>query len=166
MKLIKYLFYKWKLPIYAALSAVFSLMFMLVTTGNIDVFLRMLTVVLCLLLTLRASDDIFDYERDSGRKTQHLSKNQLIIFGCTLSVIYVLLNILFFGVFGVLSLAAVAYILLMEMLPPLKIAYMALLFLFYIYVNCGCLLWYHHAVIVGCLVASALYYVIKRKVRK
>ena len=35
MKLIKYLFYKWKLPIYAALSAVISLLLMLVTAGGI-----------------------------------------------------------------------------------------------------------------------------------
>lgn len=166
MKLIKYLFYKWKLPIYAAISAVISLVLTLITNSGAEVFLRMLPVVLSLLLVLRSSDDIFDYERDSGRKTQHLSRNQLIIFGCVMAALYVLLNILFFGVFGVLSLAAVAYILLMEKLPPLKIAYMALLFLFYLYVNCGCLLWYHLAVIVGCLVASALYYVIKRKVRK
>lgn len=166
MKLIKYLFYKWKLPIYAALSAVISLLLMLVTAGGIGVFLRMLPVVLCLLLTLRASDDIFDYEHDSGRKTQHLSKKQLVIFGCDMAALYVLLNILFFGVFGVLSIAAVAYILLMEKLPPLKTAYMALLFLYYICAVCGGVLWHHLAVILGCVAVSVLYYIIKGKVRK
>ncbi len=166
MKLIKYLFYKCKLPIYAAISAVISLVLIIITGGGIAVFLRMLPVVLCLLLTLRASDDIFDYEQDSGRKTQHLSKKELVIFGCVMAALYVLLNILFFGVFGVLSLAAVGYILLMEKLPPLKIAYMALLFLYYIWAVCGCLLWYHLAVILGCAAVSALYYIIKRKVRK
>ena len=166
MKLIKYLFYKWKLPIYAALSAVISLVLMLITSSGIAVFLRMLPVVLSLLLTLRASDDFFDFEKDIGRKTQHLNKKQLIIFGCFLSVIYVLLNMLFFGVVGLCSIAALGYILLMEKFPLLKIAYMALLFLFYIYVNFGFPMWYHFAVIVGCIVASALYYMIKRRVRK
>lgn len=166
MKHIKYLFYKGKLPIYAAVSAVISLLIMLVTDGGINVFLRMLPVALCLLLILRASDDIFDYEQDSGRKTQHLSKKQLIIFGFVMAVLYVLLNILFFGVFGVLSIAAVAYILLMEKLPPLKMAYMALLFLYYICAVCGFVLWYHLVVILGCVAVSVLYYIIKGKVRK
>ena len=166
MKLIKYLLYKSKLLIYTGLSAVISLVLMLITGSVIAVFMRMLPVVLCLLLALRASDDIFDYEKDSGKKTQYLSKKQLIAFGCSLSALYVLLNVMFFGILGLCSIAAVGYIILMEKLSPLKIAYMALLFLFYIYVNCGCLLWYHLAAIVGCLAASALYYIIKEGVRK
>lgn len=166
MKLIKYLLYKWKLPIYIVFSAVISFVMALVTVGGLPVFLCMLPIVLCLLLALRISDDLFDYENDSGRKTQHLSKKQLIILCCVLAVLYVLLNILFYGIFGVLSIAAVGYILLMEKLPPLKIAYMALLFLYYIYANSGSLQWYHLTVIFGCLVVSALYYMIKRRVRK
>ena len=166
MKLIKYLFYKCKLPIYLAAAAVFAFVLTLITDGGASVFLKLLPVVLALLMTLRASDDYFDYEKDSGRKTQHLTKKQLVVLGCALAALYVMLNVSFYGILGLLSLIAVGYILLMEKLPLLKTAYMAILFLYYIYLSCGCVLWYHLIVILCCFAASALYDLIKRKVRK
>lgn len=166
MKLIKYLFGKFMLPAYIIVSAVLSLVFTLAAGGGLPVFLRMLPVVPCLLLTLRASDDIFDYEKDGTRKTQYLGKGELIALACAASAVFVTLNVLFYGWIGFASLAAVGYIPLQEKLPPLKTAYMALLFLFYFCVNRTAFGAVQLAVTAGCLAASAAYYIIKRKVRK
>lgn len=166
MKLIKYLFRKFMLPVYIIISAVISIIFTLVAGADFSVFLRMLPVVLCLLLLLRASDDLFDYETDSTKKTQHLSKKALIILASVIALLYISLNVAFYGLIGLISIAAVVYIPIQEKLPMLKIAYMALLFLYYFYANCTALIWIHFAAAVVCLIVSAVYYIFKRKVRK
>ena len=166
MKLISYLFKKCMLPAYAAAAAVISLAFVLAAGGAAQMFLRMLPVVLLLLLTLRAADDFFDYEKDSAKKTQHLKKSGLIALACVCAAAFAALNVVFYGAKGLIILAAVGYIPLMEKLPPLKTAYMALLLLFYFWVEQTPPHWGRLAVIVGCFAASAAYHFIKRKVKK
>lgn len=166
MKLIRYLLNKALLPLYVLAAAVISAVLALFSDDFLSAFLRMLPIVLSLLITLRAFDDIFDYERDSGRKTQHLSKRALIIFACVMSAAYVLLNLFFYGLWGALSIAAVGYILLMEKLPALKTAYMALLFLYYFRLNCESLGAVQLAVCAGCLAVSAAFHIYKLYRRK
>lgn len=169
MKLIRYLFNKAMLPLYTIAAAVIAAVIALFSDEFLSVFLRMLPIVLSLLVTLRTFDDIFDYKFDRGRKTQHLSIRALIIFACVMSVAYVALNVLFYGMRGAVSVVAIGYILLMEKLPVLKMAYMALLFLYYFRINCHRLGVLHLAVCAGCLVASAgfhIYKLYRRRVRK
>jgi len=166
MKLIKYLFRKFILLAYIIISAVISSVFGLVCGDGFNVLLKMFPIVLSLLLMLRVSDDIFDYEKDSANRKQYLSRTELAVFGCVIAIIFVVMNILYYGVIGIVSLVAVGYIGFMEKFPPLKIAYMALLFLFYFYVNDTALNFAKLAVIIGCLIVSAVYYIIKRKARK
>ncbi len=169
MKLIRYLMNKAMLPLYLLAAAVIAAVLALLSDGFIPSFFPMLPIVLCLLIAIRVFDDIFDYEKDSTRKTQYLSKKELIILCCVISAVYVILNNLFFGIFGALSIAAIGYILLMEKLPVLKMLFMALLFLYYFRLNCERVGAMHIAVCVGCIAVSALFYFYKlhkRKVRK
>lgn len=154
------------LPVYIIVSAAIAIIFVLASDVKMAAFGRMLPSVLCLILTIRAADDIFDYEKDAQRKTQPLSKNQLIIFGCVCAAAFVLLNTAFYGAIGLLSLAAIGYIIIQEKFEILKIAYMALMFIFYFYANCISIGKTQLIVISGCLIISAIYYFIKRKVRK
>ncbi|MBQ7132388.1 MAG: hypothetical protein IJO29_07420 [Oscillospiraceae bacterium] len=166
MKLTQYLFRKFMLPIYVIVSAAISIIFILASNAGITAFGRMLPSVLCLILTIRIADDIFDYEKDAQSKTQPLSKNQLIVFGCVCAAVFVLLNTAFYGAIGILSLAAIGYIIIQEKLEILKIAYMALMFIFYFCANCISIGKTQLIVISGCLIISSIYYFIKRKVRK
>lgn len=166
MKLIKYLFRKFILPIYVIISSILALIFTLATAGKFPLFLQMLPIILCLLLTLRASDDVFDYENDLLTKKQYLNKLELTIFACLTAAVFVLLNFMYYGIKGLVSIAALGYILLQEKFPLLKTSYMALLFAFYFYVNCSSLNTIHLAVTVACFAASTVYYIFKRKVRK
>ncbi len=165
MKLIKYLFNKWMLPIYAAVAAVFALVFALLA-GGLPVFLRMLPIAFLLLWTLRATDDISDYEHDSIRKTQHLTRRTLVVFAAVTAVLFTVLSVLFFGARGLMSLAAVAYILLMERFEPLKILYLPLVLICFFWIIAGGLNAVQIAVSAGCMLASLAYFVYKRKVRK
>ncbi len=165
MKLIKYLINKKMLLIYIAgalvISAVFGLM-----AWSVSGFLRLIPITFCLLLIMRACDDISDYEADSTHKTQYLSKRSLAIFTCVLSVCFVLLNLLFFGWLGLICTAAIAYILLMERAELLKIPLMALLVAYYFCMVCGGLGWIQISACACCLLISAAYFLYKRKVRK
>lgn len=169
MKLIPYLMNKAMLPLYLLAAAVIAAVLALLSDEFISSFFPMLPIVLCLLITIRAFDDIFDYEKDSTRKTQYLSKKELIILACVMSAVYVVLNVVFFGFWGAFSLAAIAYIIIMEKLPVLKMLFMALLFLYYFRLNCERVGAMHIAVCVGCVAVSALFHFYKlhkRKVRK
>ncbi len=166
MKLIRYFLNKAMLPLYILAAAVMSMVIALFSDELLTAFLRMLPIVLCLLIALRAFDDASDYEKDSGRKTQHLSKRGLVILAWTMSAVYVLLNILLYGMWGAVSIAAVAYILLMDKLPVFKTAYMALLFLYYFRLNCTGIGIAQLAVCAGCLAVSAVFHIYKLHRRK
>ncbi len=165
MKLIKYLFNKFMLPIYAAAALIFSMVPVLISGGGIPLLLRLFPIILCLLVAVRAGDDIFDYEQDSARKTQYLSRRELIALFASVSLLYVVLNVVLFGACGVISPAAVGYILLMEKQPLIKLLYMPLLFVYYFFLS-GELGLLQLAVSAAFLAVSAAYYLFKRKVRK
>ncbi len=166
MKLIKYLFRKLMLPSYIIASAVISAVFTLTAQGGIPVFLRMTAVTLLILLILRAYDDISDFEKDSKRRKQYLSRKELIILACILSVSFVVLNTVFYGFTGLISIAAVGYILLMEKLSPLKTALMPLLFTFYYYADGSKTGGVQLLTIAVCFIAALAYYIIKGRMRK
>ena len=166
MKLIKYLFRKFMLPSYIIVSAVISVIFTLTAQCGIPVFLRMTAVTLLILLILRAFDDISDFESDSKRKKQYLSRKELIILACTLSVSFVVLNAVFYGFTGLISIAVLGYILLMEKLSPLKTALMPLLFTFYYYANGSKIGGVQLLTTAVCFTAALAYYIIKGKMRK
>lgn len=166
MKLIRYLFRKMLLPCYILIAGAISAIFMLAANGGWSELLRMLPVVLLLLLMMRAADDYFDYEKDSERRTQHLSKRALILLFSICAAVFVTINILFYGAFGTISLAAVLYILLMDKLPLLKLFFMALLFLYYFFMNCAVVGVLQYSVSAACLIISTVYCLVKRKVRR
>jgi len=154
------------LPSYIIVSAVISAVFTLTAQDGIPVFLRMTAVTLLILLILRAWDDICDFESDSKRKKQYLSKKELIILACTLSAVFVVLNAAFYGFAGLISIAVLGYLLLMEKLPPLKTALMPLLFTFYYYANGSEIGAVQILTIAVCFAAALAYYIIKGKMRK
>lgn len=163
MKVIQYWCRKGMTAVYLAAAAVIAAVFAAADGRGVPVFLRMLPAVYCLLLLFRTADDWFDYEKDSGRKPQPLSKKQLICMFCVLSVICVLLHVLLFGCKGLFVLAAVVLILLTEKIPLLKPVYLAGMFLFYFALNGTVPGIRQLAVCIGGLLASVLYAGVKRK---
>lgn len=166
MKVLKYLFRKGMLPLYCLASAVISFVFSCSTGGGESVFVRLLPMVLCILLLLRGLDDHADFEKDAGTKTQHLSKQGLLMLILLAAVCFISLNLLFYGAKGFFSLAAVGFFLLMQKLPLLKTFCLMLAFLYFFClegVNIGVM---QIMVLLGCGAASLIFHMLKRRKRK
>lgn len=166
MKVLKYLFRKGMLPLYCLAAAVISFVFSCSTGGGGSVFVRIFPMVLCILLLLRGLDDHADFEKDAGTKTQHLSKQGLLMLILLAAVCFISLNLLFYGAKGFFSLAAVGFFLLMQKLPLLKTFCLMLAFLYFFClegVNIGVM---QIMVLLGCGVASLIFHMLKRRKRK
>lgn len=166
MKVLKYLFRKGMLPLYFLASAVISFVFSCSTGGGGSVFVRIFPMVLCILLLLRGLDDHADFEKDAGTKTQHLSKQGLLMLILLAAVCFISLNLLFYGAKGFFSFAAVGFFLLMQKLPLLKTFCLMLAFLYFFClegVNIGVM---QIMVLLGCGAASLIFHMLKRRKRK
>lgn len=166
MSALKYLFRKGLLPLYFAASAVISLVFVLLAGAGGAAALRMLPSVLCILLMLRALDDYCDFEKDSTGKVQYLTKRALLVFFSVLAAVFVFLNVGFYGNMGLLSVLAIGYFLSMQKLPFLKMPCMALMFLYFSVISRTPLTAVRIAALLGCLGASAVYHILKRRGKK
>ncbi|MCQ2417808.1 MAG: hypothetical protein MJ071_08370 [Oscillospiraceae bacterium] len=114
MNLIRYWSRKGYWAIYLCVSVVITLMIGLSSAEKKETFLRMLPVCYGLLLMLRTLDDIYDYEKDRSCKVQDLTKRQLQIMLCVLSVLWTLLHVWIWGMSGLISVGIIAYVLFME----------------------------------------------------
>ncbi len=112
MKLLKYFFKKGMLPIYAAIGILFGGAVAYVTDSKISVFF--ILSVFCLALFLRFTDDIFDYERDKGKKPQHLTKITLCLLALAAALLFTVFNVIVFRLLGFLSIIFVLYALAQE----------------------------------------------------
>lgn len=163
MNVIKYWSRKGMAALYLAAAAVIAAFFAAVGTGGIPLFGRMLPIIYVLLLLFRNADDWFDFKKDTGNKPQPLTKKQLGIMFCILSIICTFLHLLLFGRIGLWGIATIAAILIAETVPLLKPAYLPGSFLLYFWlsgIECGRS---QIVVCVGCLLVSAVYAGFKRK---
>ena len=149
--------------VYLAAAAVIAAAFAAADGNGVSVCLRMLPVIFLLLLLFRTADDRFDYEKDSGRKPQPLTPEQLTCMFGILALICALLHLLLFGIAGLTGIIIIVLIPLAEKLPPVKSFFLAGAFLYYFALNGTAIGSRHLLVCAGCLLASAVYAVIKRK---
>ncbi|MBQ8921251.1 MAG: hypothetical protein IJ060_03700 [Oscillospiraceae bacterium] len=131
MKLIRYWCRKGLAAVYLAAALLMALLFAWQAGAGMPCVLPMTALSWCFMLMLRTADDCFDYEQDRGRKKQYLRKNQLLLMLCVLGAVLVLLHLWFFGMPGLICLAAVGYIPLMNRFPVIKPAFLPLLFAMY-----------------------------------
>lgn len=163
MRIVRYWSRKGLAAVYLAAALLLTMLYTWQADLRFADALRMLPVIFGYLLLLRTADDWFDYKKDSGKKTQHLRRQELLVmFGC-ISLMMLLLHLYLFGLSGICCLAAIAYLLLMNRAAVLKCPYLALLFALYDLLN-GTAYGGKQAVIcLSCLFISAVYAVIKRK---
>lgn len=154
------------LPIYALISAVISLVFVFTTQMTAFGLVYMIPIILTLLFMIRIYDDISDFEKDEESKEQPLAKKELIILGAVLTIIFATLNILSFGLFGLISLFVPVYIVLEEKITFLKALFLPLMVIYFYFASCTDIRLVQ-AVVIGVSVLFAVAYIlIKRRKRK
>ncbi len=110
---------------------------------------------LLLLFLIRFIDDYFDYNKDKGKR---LDKYNLIILICIFSLIYIILNYVLYGYFGLLSIIIIAYFFLMNKVEILKIFSLSLITEYYYLINNDI----NYIVLIITLIISIAFYIIKR----
>lgn len=168
MNVLKYLFLHKRTLLYLALALVLSAIFVLIS-GR-PMWLELTGIFFLLALLMRIADDYCDYERDAERgRSCELSKRGLAVLYTALSVIFLAIHVLAFGVWGLTALLFVGYILLEERLEILQRIFMLILSCSYLLLLCGEInvrsfaapLWLAFS-----LIAPTLFAIYKRRKRK
>lgn len=160
---IRYWCRKGLAAIYLAAAVLFALLFAWQGNAGIPCIIRMTALSWCLMLMLRAADDLSDYEQDRGRKTQYLSKKQLAVMLIVLCAAFITMHLLFFGISGLMCVAAICYIPLMNRVWAVKPTFLPLLFLMYDLLNGTGFGLRQIAVCIAVLLLAAGYAAYKRK---
>lgn len=168
MNLLKYLFLHKRTLLYLALALVLSAIFVLIS--GIPMWLELTGIFFLLALLMRIADDYCDYERDAERgRACELSRKGLALLYASLSVVFLALHILAFGVWGLTALLFIGYILLEERVEILQRIFMLILSCSYLLLLCGEInvrsvaapLWLAFS-----LIAPTLFAIYKRRKRK
>ena len=114
MELIRYFFYKKRLFIYIGFSLVLALIFTYFTKETEA--LQLFFLFLIELWFLRFTDDWTDYEKDIALGKIQLRKEMLRVFIILFAVLFLGLNLLFFGICGLFSLGILLLIFYKETL--------------------------------------------------
>ena len=167
MNVLRYFLKDDRLFLYAAVSAVLSLVMavLLQAHWNILLYSRLFLLVLLILLLLRLADDYFDYEKDRERKEQPLHKRQLLLAMLVTMLLFVLLNLCFYRLSGLGSLCILAYLLLQQKAEILKVFFMPLASAYYFYVEqtSGMSVFAVSGYLVLCVGAAVLFSLFKRR---
>lgn len=147
-----------KYSYYMIISFAFLLLISLITNGfRIEIF----PIVLSNLYILRLLDDYCDFGTDTKEKI--LSKKSIKYLMIVLSIVFLLLNIVFYNVSGLVSLAILLYMILENKFEIMKVL---LLFFESLYFICM----YNSLNTVGaiiylgcCIIFSTCFYIFKRR---
>lgn len=150
-----------KYSYYIIISVILTVIISFITNG---IRLELFPIILINLYILRIFDDYFDYETD--KKEKLLSKNNLKNIAVIISVLYIILNIVFYKFYGIISIVLVGYMLIQNKYEILKIFLLLLTSIFYInmYVSLN-----NARVIIYLLISIILsisYYIYKRSKKK
>lgn len=171
MKIIKYLLKGYKLVLYSATGMSISIVmsFVLDKIRNVSMIFTLFFIITALLFVIRITDDIFDYEKDKKDKKQILSKKQLITTDIIVIIFYLTMNLYYYQLFGMISVLFVFYIFIQQRIERLKIFFMILASVYYLYMNSNMNEFRSLRVLsyLGlCFVIPAIYGFYKRKGRK
>ena len=147
--------YLWNYKIYMIIAAVFTALYSLVVHR---ICWGMLPISLVTLYLLRVMDDSFDYETDT--KDKPLSRKKLWDLVMILALLFVVLHVIFFGLWGLLSILMLVYLYLMQKWEILKLFLLTLLTAFYLwrYIGfAGTPAWVYLAVILTVSVGFHIY---------
>lgn len=139
MKYLKYIFNKFHLIIYIFAAVVFSLVLTAIANKfDIRHNIELSILGTILIFIIRISDDISDYTSDKTKhKIQYLSLKELNTAKIISVFIFALLNVLFYGGFGILSALVVLIIAIWENINILKILLLPALTVYYLFLLGG-----------------------------
>ena len=168
MNYIRYFFGK-KLAVYAAFSALLSLVLTLVSGIGSIYCIKLFFAALIYLWIVRLADDYSDFEKDRQRKKMLLDKKQLLYSGCILGAVYVAADVVFFGIYGAISVVFIAYIPAMEKLEWLKPLLLPAVSAYYLWLAAGVGIFGNVAAVsylLLCLAAAIVFSIYKRRKRQ
>ena len=89
---------------------------------------ELIPIIILNAFLIRLFDDYFDFDKDqkSKKKSELLTKNQLICSIITLSILFLTLNIILFKLWGLLSILLIAYIIIENKYEFLKVLFIPL----------------------------------------
>lgn len=148
--MIKYLFKKWY---YIVIALVLYIAFKMILNINLPIL-----YCISLFYFMRIVDDIFDFEKDLGKR---LDKKRLLVLSAIFSIIFIISNIYHFGVYGIYSILILGYIILMNKCDILKIFCFFINVLYLVIINS---LWEVNGkeYLLLALLLSVIFYSIKR----
>lgn len=148
--------YLLKYKLYAVVALVFAAAYSLVIHR---VCWEMFFLSLVTLYLLRAMDDSFDYDTDTKEKP--LPRKKLWDLVLILALLFVVLHLIFFGLWGFLSILLLVYMYFMQKIEVLKLFLLTLLTAFYLWQFIGFAgtpAWLYLAI---CLTVSVLFHIYK-----
>lgn len=119
-----------KYIIYLIISFILTILFCIVIEEAISISLWMNIYII--LIVLRITDNIYDYEKDIKQKRIKFTKKQLYRLNLLFVFLFFTLNIYLYGEIGLLSLIFIAYIFLQEKYEFLQSFLMMFLFLYFL----------------------------------
>ena len=166
MNLIKYFLRKYIVFIYPLIAVCIALVQSFMIRSDFALFVKLLVPGVCMLFAMRASDDIFDFEKDKATKVQYLSKKQLVFLRTFFWCGFVISNVLFYGIAGWYSLLFVGCTLLWEKISALKVLFATLWFSYCFVLNADFNTFRFGAGVAVCLAFSILYGFCKKRIKK
>lgn len=88
--------------------------------------------IICLFFFIRFVDDLFDYEKDEGKR---LNKTPLVILSIAAGLSYIVINVINHDFYGLISVGVILYILLMNKLSFLKPFALSFTLLYYLSIS-------------------------------
>ncbi len=131
MEVIRYFLYKKRLFIYSVTSLILALVFVSFT-GEIKE-LRLFFLFFTELFFIRFMDDGADYEKDAKIGKMQLSKKALRILIILTALLFVVLNLLHFGIAGLCSVGIIFLIIIKEASPVIPALIAPVSGIYYIY---------------------------------
>lgn len=131
MEVIRYFLYKKRLFIYSLASLILALVFVSFT-GEIKE-LRLFFLFFTELFFIRFMDDSADYEKDAKIGKMQLSKKALRILIILTALLFVVLNLLHFGIAGLCSVGIIFLIIIKEASPVIPALIAPVSGIYYIY---------------------------------
>lgn len=131
MEVIRYFLYKKRLFIYSLASLILALVFVSFT-GEIKE-LRLFFLFFIELFFIRFMDDSADYEKDAKTGKMQISKKALRILIILTALLFLVPNLLYFGIGGLCSMGIIFLIIIKEALPFIPVLIAPVSGIYYIY---------------------------------
>lgn len=93
---------------------------------------ELIPIIICNVFILRLMDDCFDFQKDKKNKKQVNNLKWLIVSTVILCLVYLGLNVLFYGLWGLFTLLLILYMAIQNKHEPMKVFFVSVASTFYI----------------------------------